>query len=129
MNVLFSGRFDDVHKGHIITIQRLGQKYDKVIVVILDHAEQEYPVAYRKRALKEALENSKGDFVVLVNKTHFGQITKEEWSTYGADVYAAGNLDVLKHMEELGIKVEYVERAYDDHAEYGRKYKKIKDLL
>jgi len=126
---LFSGRFDDVHKSHIINIQRLGQKYKKVIVVILDHTEQEYPVSYRYKALSEALSYSKGNYEVLVNTIHFAEITKDEWDKYGADVYVSGNLDCLKHIEGIGIETEYVERAYEDHATYGRNYKKIKELL
>lgn len=127
--VLFSGRFDDVHKSHIASIQRLGQKYKKVVVVMLDHREQYYPVTYRMQALVEILGNSKGNYEVVVNKVHFGEITKEELDAFGVDVYAGGNLKVLKHIESLGMECIYVERAYEDHATDARKFQQIKEVL
>jgi phosphopantetheine adenylyltransferase len=127
--VLFSGRFDDFHKSHIATIQRLGQKYKKVLVVILDHPEQYYPVTYRKQAIVEILGNSRGSYEVSVNSIHFGEITKEELDKFGADVYASGNLKVLKHIENLGMECLYVERAYEDHATDARKFQQIKEVL
>jgi len=116
--VLFSGRFDDVHKSHIASIQRLGQKYKKVVVVMLDHREQYYPVTYRMQALVEILGNSKGNYEVVVNKVHFGEITKEELDAFG-----------VKHIESLGMECIYVERAYEDHATDARKFQQIKEVL
>jgi cytidyltransferase-like protein len=111
--VLFSGRFDNVHPGHIATIQRLGQIYKKVIVVILDYSEQKYPVYYRAKILSEILSSSKGDYEIHINSDHFAKISKKALSRWKFDVYAAGNLDVLMHIEKLGYEVLYVDRAYD----------------
>jgi len=100
--MLFSGRFDRVHPGHIITIQRLGQQYDTVIVCVLDYKGQRYPIEQRMTTLKDALMNSKGNYIVISNKAHFGEITIEDLDklpmfTY----YGAGNEKVLNHMREL----------------------------
>lgn len=127
--VIFSGRFDDFHKSHIATIQRLGQQFKKVIVALLNHRDQYYPISYRKQAIVEILGNSKGDYEVIVNDIHFGEITKEELDKFGADMYAGGNLKVLKHIESLGMECLYVERAYEDHATDARKYQQIKEVL
>ena len=129
--VLFSGKFDPPHISHFITIARLLKKYDKVIVVVLDYDEQFFPVAYRCAILTEALSHIEGRVVdVVVNNTHFGQITPEEFDLYGADVYASGNLEVLKHIDNLGcIDTIYVERAYQETAGDARLATAIRKLV
>jgi nicotinamide mononucleotide adenylyltransferase len=129
MTALFSGRFDRVHVGHIISLQRLAERYKKVLVVVLDYEGQQYSVQYREQMLKECLGYCKGNFEILVNKDHFGKISKENAAGFGFDVYCSGNQQCLKHMEELGYRVEYVERAYDYEATDDRKWQQIKEVL
>ena len=126
---LASGRYDRLHAGHIITILRLAQKYSKVIVVMLDYKEQQYSVQYREQMLRECLGMCKGNFEIIVNKEHFGEITKEDAEKYKFDVYCSGNQKCIKHMEELGYKIEFIERAYDYEATDDRKWQKIKEVL
>ena len=120
---LISGRFDRPHPGHIRTLQLLGQRFKKVLVVVLDHNEQRYPVQYRAQILREILENSKGCYDVVVNKYHFGQICVDELLKFQFDTYAGGNLDVLSHLEKAyyssptatcrrPIEFLYVDRPY-----------------
>jgi cytidyltransferase-like protein len=120
---LISGRFDRLHPGHIRTIQLLGQKYKKVLIVVLDHSKQKYPVCYRAQMIREIFQNCKGEYEVVVNRYHFGQISIDELFKFEFNVYAAGNLDVLKHIEEIyytspsaiekrEIEIIYVERPY-----------------
>jgi cytidyltransferase-like protein len=111
--VLFSGRFDPPHLGHMITVARLWETFDAITIVILDYPESEYPISYRAQALKEMVRHLNGRYKVLVNQTHFGKITREELSKFKFDVYASGNLEVLKHIESLGFKTLYVERSYE----------------
>jgi len=116
--MLFSGRFDRVHPGHIITIQRLGQQYDTVIVCVLDYKGQKYPLRQRMTVLKDALMHSKGNYIVISNKTHFGEITPEELQLLPMFThYGTGNKEVLKHIgwvfNDLGVTSEravFVER-------------------
>lgn len=129
VTALFSGKFDRVHAGHIMSIARLGQEFDKVIVVVLDYPEQEYPISYRVQFLAEMCLYLEGEYEVTSNKTHFGEITKEELDEYHFDIYAAGNHDVLLHIESLGYRVKFVERAYDYQATDDRMLKKIKQAL
>jgi len=98
---LISGRMDRPHPGHFRTIQLLGQRYKKVIVVVLDHPSQKYPAQYRAQILRDILNNSKGEYEVIINRYHFGQISIDELIKFEFDVYAAGNLEVLKHIEEI----------------------------
>jgi len=127
--ILFSGRFDFVHRGHYETIMRLGQRYGKVLVVVLDYPEQTYSVQYRAQKLRETLDMAKGNYEVVVNKEHFGKITFEQSMKYSFDVYGSGNMDCLKHMESLGYAVEYVPRTDDISATDERVFNKIKDIM
>jgi len=126
---LFSGRFDRPHIGHVVSLQRLAQKYAMVIVVMLDYPEQQFSVQYRKQLLCECLAMCKGTFQVLINKEHFAKITEEQLSRYAFDVYCSGNQQCLKHIEERGRKIEFVERAYDYTAQDDRVWQKIKEAL
>ena len=126
---LFSARCDRPHLGHVVSLQRLAQKYAMVLVVILDYPEQQFSVRYREQMLKECLSMCKGTFKIVVNKDHFAEITKEQVEEYDFDVYCSGNQTCLRHMERLGYEVEYVERAYDYAANDDRKWQKIKEAL
>jgi hypothetical protein len=98
---LISGRMDPPHRGHIRTIQLLGQRFKKVIVVVLEHKDQTYSITYRVQVLREILENSKGNYEVVSGPYHFGEISVDRLLDYEFDVYAAGNEKVLRHIEEL----------------------------
>lgn len=110
---LFSGRFDRPHPGHILTILQLGFIFRKVLVVVLDYPEQKYPVQYRVQLLQSILEYAMGEYEVVSNESHFARIVEEDLSKFKFDVYASGNIECLKHIEELGRKVTYVNRSFD----------------
>ena len=77
---------------------------------MLDYEERKYPVCYCVDIFEEIFE----DFPVeiIVNNIHFGEITKEQLEKFNFDVYSAGNLLVLRHIEKLGFDVIYCDRAY-----------------
>ncbi len=114
--VLFSGRFDRVHPGHVATIQRLGAIFAKVIVVVLDYPEQCYPVEYRQMILWTILGNSIGDYEVVVNDENYERITAAGAMKIPFDVYASGNEKCIAHMKELGFKTMFVDRSWDYEA-------------
>jgi cytidyltransferase-like protein len=114
VRVIFSGRFDPPHPGHIAQIIRLCRKFEDVVVVTLDYEGRTFPINYVDRVFVECLEKYPVEF--LYNTTHFGEITKEELDVYRGDIYAGGNLKVLRHIESLGMKVTYIERAFDYEA-------------
>jgi cytidyltransferase-like protein len=111
MRCLFSGRFDPPHPGHIASILRLADKYDEVVVMMLDYPDRNFPIEYCGKVFSECIEREK--VKISVNKTHFGKISLEEWELFQCDLYAGGNLSVLRHVEKLGIKVHYLERAFE----------------
>jgi len=109
--VLFSGRFDPPHPGHIITIMRLLADFKEVSVVILKNEERRFPVTYVVQVFGEIFRDQPVN--ILHNETHFGTISKEQLQKFDCDIYAAGNLDVLKHIENMGFPCVYVERSYE----------------
>lgn len=136
---LFSGRFDAPHCGHIKTVTDLGQRFKKVLVVVLDHPEQKYPVQYRAQIMRDILANCKGEYEVIVNQYHFGKISIDSLLKYDFHVYAAGNLEVLKHIEKIvsesmtaeerGITTLWVDRPYEIDASTERLGRIIKEML
>lgn len=115
---VFSGRFDRFHAGHWISILRLLKEFPKVIVVILDYPGRRWPTSYIKQIFDELVELSdlKNRVEILINSTHFAKIKKIEWEALGADIYASGNMEVLKHIDTLGVPTIYVDRAFDFEA-------------
>lgn len=109
----FSGRFDNVHPGHIIQIHRLGQKYKKVIVPVLDYPKQHYPMEYRLDVLRAATEFALGTYDIFPNKIHFAEASREYLESLHFDIYVSQNITCLKHVADMGFKVKYVDRCFD----------------
>ena len=126
--ILFSGRFDPPHISHIDTIMALGQTYQKVLIVILDHDSQMYPVQYRAKTIRSLLDRAKGEYEVVINQTHFGEITPAELDAYEFDVYGSGNMECLKHIGNMGYEIEYVQRSGETSATDARVWAKVKKI-
>ena len=108
--VLFSGRCDRAHIGHVATIVRLAKMFDSVLVVLLDYEGQHRLPTYRVQTLRACVPDN---VEVITNTTHFGQMAGAEWASYGCDVYAGGNEEVNRHMIELGVPVLWMPRSFD----------------
>ena len=136
---LFSGRFDPVHLGHILTIGKLLQKYKKVIVCILDYPGREFcDIGLVKEIFKNFVKLWAYDtrrVRVASNTTHFAYIELSEikdicgqaWCDIDNVVYVGGNELVNKHIKELGFPVEYYERSYFYNASSIRGTKLVKE--
>ena len=123
---LFSGKFDPVHLGHILTGGKLLQKYKKVIVCILDYPGREFcDIGLVKEIFKTFVKLWAHDsrrIEIVSNKTHFAYIELSEikeicdrlWCSVNINdvVYVGGNIEVNKHIKELGFPVEYIYRSY-----------------
>ena len=81
---------------------------------MLDYPERKFPVCYCVDIFEEIFEDCPVE--IIVNNVHFGEITKEQLKEFNFDIYAAGNLKVLRHIEKLGYDVIYCERAYSYEA-------------
>ena len=128
--ILFSGRFDKPHLGHLITIARLGEKYKKVIVCVLDYEGQFYPIDDRVKILKDALGHVEGNYVIIVNRDHFGQITKDRIAKLPQfDVYGSGNYQCMMNMHVLGFESVAVDRYPHYAASDDVKYQKLMSFM
>ena len=115
---IFSGRFDPPHIGHVVTILRLKRQFPQVLVVVLDYPERRTPICLTVQVLAEVIQ---GKAKIVVNRTHFAKITQKELKKLSGGrpfVYAAGNLEVLLHVERLGAKTLYTDRAYPFSARF-----------
>jgi len=120
---IFSGRFDPVNLGHVITTHRLLEVYDKVIVVILDYPERTGCSAKDAYAMFHTVFGfGYIDSVIefCINATHFGKIREFDLKRLlyycKCDMdntdYVGGNKEVNKHIESLGvIPVQYIPRT------------------
>ena len=120
--VLFSGRFDPPHCGHVATIMKLSEMFEKVVVPVLDHEGQSMPVDDRVEILDACTAKN---VVVFSNNTHYARISRDEiedeW--YGSfpdggddeeyDIYASGNEECIENMKKLGYAVLYIPRSFN----------------
>jgi len=122
MKALTSGRYDLPHPGHIANLFKIVRENINLLVVVLDYPERSCPVSYAIKVFQEIFDYTHYKIRFISNKTHFGQITKEELINYDCNLYCGGNLEVLKHIENLGFKTKYYERSFDYNA---RDYKRL----
>lgn len=128
--ILFSGRFDKFHAGHILTIVELGARYEKVIVCILDYPKQFYPIKERCAFITRLLDKCKGNYEIITNNVNFEGITKKDLKTLPHfDVYGSGNTICYLTMNGLGYEVEAVKRTPGYAASSDRQYQKLMKFL
>lgn len=128
MTALFSGRFDPLNAGHIATIAQLGQKYENIVVVVLQYPDRISPVHDQIECLSMITKNLKGNYEILWNYDHFGRITTDKADVYKFDVYCSGNQQCVDHMKTLGYRAELVPR-YGNYSStdirVGRKFRAL----
>src|SRR4030042_326658 len=126
MNIaVFSGRFDVCHLGHIVTIVRLSETHDVVIVPVLSYPDR-FISARDSIDIMMRVTNSictRSIIKYVINSIHFSTISSAEYAsllrTEGIDIsincvtYYSGNKEVLGHMDKIGIRSLYVDRSYD----------------
>jgi len=114
MIALFPGRFDPVHLGHILTIMRLYDKFDKIIVAI---TEDDYSgtksritsIEEREKTLKDVFKYLPKVEVVYVG---IGLRIRETWDDLPKfDVVITGNPEVFEHCAKAKIPVKFCERS------------------
>lgn len=134
--ILFPGRFDRPHIGHVLTILRLAERYDKVLVVVLGYNGEKYSAHYRYQIIEECFKAHPKVEVSMNDedwRTVGGRYTVEECKDfllgYKFDVYGTGNHVALNLMAQAGAEAHYVERAYDYNATDDRLIADIKKVM
>ena len=118
---IFSGRFDPLHTGHIITIVKLMKRFSRVILVVLDYPERETFTAVETKEMLDTIFGTLAPDRVetIVDTKHFGQMTIAYYCELLNDldldlsetVYCSGNMQVIDHIKQLGIPWEFVSRT------------------
>jgi len=109
---LTSGRYDPPHPGHIINLIYIAKRYGSVKCVVLDSEKRRYPMSYCIQIMNAILKELPFEIELKVNKTHFSEVTKEELDACDCEIYVGGNLNVLRHIELLGMRTDFIDRAY-----------------
>jgi len=114
MIALFPGRFDPPHLGHILTIMRIYDDYDKIIVGITDDnygftKPTIIDIAERERILKLAFKHLPKVQVMYIGK---GLRIRERFDDLPYfDIVLTGNKEVLKNMAIHKIRTRFIERS------------------
>jgi cytidyltransferase-like protein len=123
---VFSGRFDPPHIGHVISIQKLADMHDIVIVPILNYQERFISPESAQGVFVSVFEHLHTSSLVkfVINCTHFARITLLGFDILlkecGIDqsvnnvIYYAGNNEVLENMMRIGVRCEYLNRSIDE---------------
>lgn len=122
---VFSGRFTPPNLGHVMTIRKLMDEYDKVVIPILDYPERGECSAKEAKKIFEYFffelfnHGTKSNLHFVVDNVHFGQISIYQLATLlsgiGCEIdkitYLSGNEEVLKHIQSLGVPCRFVPRV------------------
>lgn len=106
---LFLGRFQPPHTGHLLTIQKLSEKYDKVMVGVTESEPSVMPVQNVLGLLRKLLPGGKIEVIHVKGSVEGG--TAEIDCNF--DVCCSGNPNVLARMSERGYRTEFTERTLD----------------
>lgn len=122
MKALFLGKFQPPHVGHIMTILKLADEYDEVIVGITDSYPKIISQKISHEILDKILSNSSNNIKVELVKGDFTKGTASIESNF--DVLCSGNEKVLEKGRELGYLTKFIER-YNDRIYSGTNERKV----
>lgn len=124
---IFSGRFDPVHLGHLMTVFKILENYGRVIIVILDYDGRKVMSAELAQDVFNIFFNSiipqiaNSTVETIINDIHFAKITFTEYDTllrnigvcYNHSIYLSGNQEVLDNMNRQQINSKFFPRTAD----------------
>jgi len=140
--VIFSGRFDPPHLGHVLTILKLCERFGRVIVPVLNYKEREFCNVLEAKSIFDGffdiispVNSISSRPEIVINSVHFGEVTKEYYENLlklykvlpERCVYMSGNEFVLEHITKLGFRTERAARSMD-HIYEGTKIRKYFEL-
>ena len=114
MIAVFSGRFQPPHIGHILTLIRLHDKCDKIIIAVtrFTHWGAKPPIIAPEKSaeiLTEIFKYMPKYEVVLTDKGFPDRTTFDDLPPF--DVVVTGTEISVKHLRSLGIRVDFVPRS------------------
>ncbi|RMF04963.1 nicotinamide-nucleotide adenylyltransferase [Candidatus Woesearchaeota archaeon] len=127
--VLFLGRFQPFHNGHLKVLEELAEKYDKVVIAIgsRQHSRtKENPFSFeeRRRVIEQivknrGIKNAEITGIDDINRNEEYVAHVEKHARF--DAVATGNELVKKLFREKGYRIIELPRYYELHAENLRK--------
>lgn len=124
---IFSGRFDPIHLGHVMTIQSLWhnpkvtvENIDRIIIVILDMPGRiTWSAVTAARIFNVIFGYTNGAITAITNKIHFAKISMSEYCEMLSDldlkvdetVYFSGNHEVIDHVRKMGVPYFFISRT------------------
>lgn len=109
MIALFLGRFQPPHVGHILTIRKLAQRFERVVVGVTEAEPSVMQVSEVVAILELLLPEAGIEIIPFKGSVEAG--TAEISCKF--DVCCSGNPRVLARMADLGFRTEFTERSFD----------------
>lgn len=105
----FPGKFQPVHLGHIITLMKLYDKYDIIIIGITEDKPEIMSQEGRKRVFESVLKHLPKFEIVLIKGTIVNSTSTNNLPDF--DVCISGNPEVINKLNAYGIKTEFLKRS------------------
>ena len=127
MIALFPCKANPPHLGHIITLLKIKDDYDKIIVDLLD-ADLLISAEESIEILKQVFDYFPEKFIFTTHKESYGAM-KDFSNLPSFDIVVTGNEKIYKNMQKNGFKIRIIERIPSYYGEYIREaYLKGKEL-
>ncbi len=111
ITALFPGKFQPPHLGHILTLMKLYEKYDKIIIGITEDKPEVLSQKERKEIFEAVLQHLSKFEVVLIKGTI--EHSKSQDNLPEFDVCISGNKKVIDKIKSFGKKAGLIPRSGD----------------
>jgi len=105
---LFPGKFQPVHLGHIITLMKIYDRFDKIIIGITNDIPQVLSQEERKSIFDSVFMHLPKYETVLIPGVIVGN---KALDLPDFDICLTGNKEVINTMSDAGYKTEFLERS------------------
>jgi hypothetical protein len=110
--LLYYGHFDPPTASDIVTIQRLARRFRIVYVLVDDQGYSKHTTSYRMAVLEDAFSHLCPQVMFSTTEENFLRIDRGLMGKFTYDTFGCTDLDILRHMESIGVDTVYVEQAY-----------------
>ena len=109
MVAFFPGKFQPPHLGHVLTVMRIYEDYDKIIICVTEDKPRAITVEKTKNIFKEAFQHLSKVEIVSINEVLCSMTTLEKLPNF--DVLLTGNPDVIHWSEEHNVECKFLDRS------------------
>jgi len=109
-DILFPGKFQPPHLGHILTILKLYRKYNKITIAITDDKPEVMSQLKRKKIFDDIFKDFIAIETVIVNGTIEGCSSLKNLPEF--DICISGNKKVIKKIRGFGKEAKFIKRSF-----------------